>query len=320
VRIGVFTAVLGDRPFEAALDRVAELGAGAVEVGTGGYPGGAHCDAAALLGDEAAARRWRAAVADRGLVVSALSAHANPLHPVEAERDAARALLERTLALASELEVPVVNAFSGCPGDGAGGREPNWVTTSWPPEHPRVLQWQWEACALPFWTEVAEVAARRGVTIAIEPHPGFLVYNVRTLLRLREATGAAIAANFDPSHLWWQGADPLAVIAALGEAGALAHVHAKDTELLADRIARDGVIETTPADLPDDRAWRFRTVGLGHPESDWAGMLDALRDAGYDGTVSVEHEDRLLDVDEGLARGVGLLLRVSGRAPAARSR
>jgi len=320
VRIGVFTAVLGDRPFEAALDAVASLGAGAVEVGTGGYPGGGHCDTAALLADASAARRWHAAVVDRGLVVSALSAHANPLHPVEAERAAARSLLDRTLALAERLEVPVVNAFSGCPGDGAGGREPNWITTAWPPEYARVLRWQWEACALPYWTEVAEVAARRGVTIAIEPHPGFLVYNVRTLLRLRAAAGPAIAANFDPSHLWWQGADPLTVIAALGEAAALAHVHAKDTELLGDRIARDGVIETTPADSPDDRAWRFRTVGLGHPESDWAALLAALRDAGYDGAVSVEHEDRLLDVEEGLARGVGLLLRVSGAAPAARSR
>jgi sugar phosphate isomerase/epimerase len=320
VRIGVFTAVLGDRSFEAALDTVAGLGAGAVEVGTGGYPGGGHCDAAALLADGPAARRWQAAVLDRDLVVSALSAHANPLHPVEGERRAARALLDRTLAVAERLEVPVVNAFSGCPGDRAGGGEPNWVTTAWPPEYARVLRRQWEECALPYWVEVAEVAARRGVTIAIEPHPGFLVYNVRTLLRLRAAAGPAIAANFDPSHLWWQGADPLAVIAALGDAGALAHVHAKDTELLGDRIARDGVIETTSADVPDDRAWRFRTVGLGHPEADWAAMLIALRNAGYDGTVSVEHEDRLLEVEDGLARGVELLLRVSGAAPAARSR
>ena len=307
----MFTAVLGDRPFEAALDHVASLGADAVEVAAGGYAGADHCDTTTLLADPAAGGRWREAVGSRGLAVSALSAHANPLHPDPAERARGRAILKRALAAAELLEVPVVNAFSGCPGDGAGGREPNWITTAWPPEYARVLRWQWEACALPYWTEVAEVAARRGVTIAIEPHPGFLVYNVRTLLRLRAAAGPAIAANFDPSHLWWQGADPLAVIAALGEAGALAHVHAKDTELLGDRIARDGVIETTSADFPDDRAWRFRTVGLGHPEADWAAMLAALRDAGYDGTVSVEHEDRLLDVEDGLARGVELLLRAS---------
>jgi sugar phosphate isomerase/epimerase len=308
-RVGVFTAVLADRSFEAALDHVAGLGAGAVEVGCGGYPGAAHCDPAALLADPAAARAWRGAVAARGLEVSALSAHANPLHPDPGERAGARAVLERALAVAELLEVPVVNAFSGCPGDGTGGREPNWVTTAWPPEFARVLEWQWEACALPYWAETAALARRRGVTIAVEPHPGFLVYNVRTLLRLREAAGPGLAANFDPSHLWWQGADPLAVIAALGEAGALAHVHAKDTELVADRIARDGVLETTAADRPQERAWRFRTVGLGHPEPDWGAMLGALRAAGYDGTVSVEHEDRLLDAEEGLARAVALLLR-----------
>jgi sugar phosphate isomerase/epimerase len=314
VRIGVFTAVLGDRPFEAVLDRVAELGATSVEVAAGGYAGSDHCDPAALLADPAAARRWREATSTRGLAVCALSAHANPLHPDPAERAEGRAVLERALAAAELLEVPVVNAFSGCPGDGAGGREPNWVTTAWPPEFARVLDWQWEACALPYWIETAELAHRRGVTIAIEAHPGFLVYNVRTLLRLREAAGPAIAANFDPSHLWWQGADPLTVIAALGDAGALAHVHAKDTELIADRIARDGVLETTPSGRPQERAWRFRAVGLGHSEAEWAAMLAALRDAGYDGTVSVEHEDRLLDRDEGLAGAVGLLLRVRPRA------
>jgi sugar phosphate isomerase/epimerase len=157
------------------------------------------------------------------------------------------------------------------------------------------------------------------VTIAIEAHPGFLVYNVSTLLRLREATGPAIAANFDPSHLWWQQADPLAVVAALGEAGALAHVHAKDTELVPARIARDGVLETTPSDRPHERAWRFRTVGLGHPEREWAELLEALRAAGYDGTVSVEHEDRLLPAEEGLARAVELLRRVRPTGPEAGS-
>jgi sugar phosphate isomerase/epimerase len=311
VRVGVFTAVLADRPFEAALDHVAALGAEAVEVGAGGYPGAEHCDTAALLADPALARRWREAVAARGLSVSALSAHANPLHPDPAVREEGRALLERALEAAELLEVPVVNAFSGCPGDGAGARRPNWVVTAWPAEHRELLDWQWDACALPYWAETEALARRRGVTIAIEPHPGMLVFNVRTLLRLREAAGPALAANFDPSHLWWQGADPPTAIAALGEAGALAHVHAKDTQLVAERIARDGVLETTPADFPDERAWLFRTVGLGHSEREWASLLGALRAAGYDGTVSVEHEDRLLGAEEGLARAVGLLRRLT---------
>ena len=276
----------------------------------GGYPGARHCDTKALLADPGAARRWREAVAARGLVVSALSAHANPLHPDPAQAAEGRAVLERGMAAAELLEVPVVNAFSGCPGDSEGGRTPNWITTPWPPEFAALLEWQWEECALPFWTEAAASAQRHGVRIAVEPHPGFLVYNVATLLRLREAAGPAIAANFDPSHLWWQGADPLEAVRLLGEAGALAHVHAKDTWLNEPLIRAQGVLDTTPRDRIEGRAWAFRTVGHGHDETEWRGLLLALEDAGYDGVVSVEHEDALMGAEEGLAKALEMLLRV----------
>lgn len=310
MRIGAFTTVLRDRPFDAALDRLASLGYEAVEVGVGGYPGAEHCDAAALLADPAAARRWRDAVEARGLVVSALSAHANPLHPDPGVAEDGRRVLGQALAAAELLEVGVVNAFSGCPGDGPGARMPNWVTTAWPPEYAEVLEWQWEACALPYWSETAAVAERRGVRIAIEPHPGMLVYNLRTLLRLRAAAGPALAANFDPSHLWWQQADPLAVIRALGEAGAIAHVHAKDTWIDRGLVRLHGVLETTPADRVAERAWSFRTVGHGQGEAAWRDIVSALSVAGYDGVLSVEQEDRLVGAEDGLATALDVLRRV----------
>ncbi len=310
MRIGVFTTVLADRSFEAALEQLAALGAEAVEVGVGGYPGSHHCDAAALLADPAAARGWHDAVTARGMVVSALSAHANPLHPDEAVAADGRAVLERALALAELLGIGVVNAFSGCPGDGRGSRVPNWITTPWPTEYGELLAWQWEACAIPFWTEAAALAERRGVTIAIEPHPGFLVYNLRTLLALREAAGPALAANFDPSHLWWQGADPLVVVRALAQAGALAHVHAKDTWIDAETVRRHGVLDTTPRDRVAERAWAFRTVGYGQGEQAWRDLVSALLGAGYDGVLSIEHEDPLLGTDDGLAKAVELLRRI----------
>jgi len=310
VKIGVFTAVLSDLSFPAALDHVAGLGAEAIEVGVGGYPGAHHCDTEALLADPGAARAWRTAVAERGLVVSALSAHANPLHPDPAQAAEARAVLDRALAAAELLEVPVVNAFSGCPGDGPDARAPNWITTPWPPEFAALLEWQWEECALPYWIRTAEVAERRSVRIAIEPHPGFLVYNVGTLLRLREAAGPALAVNFDPSHLWWQGADPLEAVRLLGEAGALAHVHAKDTWLNETVIRAQGVLDTGPRDRIAQRAWAFRTVGYGQGERAWRDLISALQTAGYDGVLSVEHEDPLLGVEDGLAKAVHLLLRL----------
>jgi sugar phosphate isomerase/epimerase len=312
MRIGVFSTALADLPFEAMLDELAELGVEALEVGVGGYPGAHHCDAGALLADRAAARRWRQAVAERGLVVSALSAHANPLHPDAAVAAEAGAVLERALAAAELLEVPVVNAFSGCPGDAPNATAPNWVTTPWPHELAALLEWQWESCALPYWTGAAELAQRRGVTIAIEPHPGFLVYNLRTLLRLRDAAGSAIAANFDPSHLWWQQADPLAVVRALGEAGALAHVHAKDTWLDAGVMRLHGVLDNAPRDRAHvaDRAWSFRTIGFGQGEQAWRDLVSALLTAGYDGAISIEHEDPLLGARDGLAKAVALLRRI----------
>ena len=310
MRIGAFTTVLRARPFEAVLDRLAELGFEAVEVGVGGYPGAEHCDAAALVADPAAARRWRDAVGSRGMVVSALSAHANPLHPEPAVAQEGRRVLERALEAAELLEVGVVNAFSGCPGDGRGGRAPNWISTPWPPEYAEVLEWQWDACAVPYWTEAAALAERRGVRIGVEAHPGMLVYNLRTLLRLRAAAGPAIAANFDPSHLWWQQADPLAVIRALGEAGALAHVHVKDTWMDAGLVRLHGVLETTPPDRVAERAWMFRTVGHGRGERAWRDIVSALAVAGYDGVLSVEQEDRLLGAEDGLATALDVLRRV----------
>jgi sugar phosphate isomerase/epimerase len=307
VKIGVFTAILSDRCFEAALDQVAELGAEAVEVGVGGYPGAHHCDTTALLADPGAARAWRHAVATRGLVVSPLSARANPLHPNPSEAAEARAVLERALAAAEVLEVAVVNAFAGCPGGRSRSPDPELDHHAEAAGVRGPARVQWEERALPYWTQTAELAERRGVRIAIEPHPGFLVYNVGTMLRLREAAGPALAANFDPSHLWWQGADPLEAVRLLGEAGALAHVHAKDTWLNEHAIRVNGVLDTTPRDQISHRAWAFRTVGYGQGEQAWHDLISALLIAGYDGVVSV---DPLLSAEDGLAKALDLLLRL----------
>jgi sugar phosphate isomerase/epimerase len=310
MKVGVFTTALSDRPLEAALDTIERIGAQAVEIGVGGYPGSHHCDAAALLADHGSARRWYRSILDRDLVVSALSAHANPLHPDPSKAAEGRAVLDRALALAELLGIGVVNAFSGCPGDGPQATAPNWITTPWPTEFAEVLRWQWESCAVPYWRDVAELAQRRGVTVAIEPHPGFLVYNLRTLLALRDACGPAIAANLDPSHLWWQGADPLAVARALTNVGALAHVHAKDTWLEHDIVRLHGTLDTTPRDHLAERAWFFRTVGYGQGEQAWRDLISTLLTVGYDGVISIEHEDRLLSIEDGLTKAVDLLRRL----------
>ena len=141
--------------------------------------------------------------------------------------------------------------------------------------------------------------------IAFEMHPGFCVYNPETLLRLRNACGDAIGANIDPSHLVWQGMDPVAVAREL--AGCIYHVHAKDTKIDAYNVAKNGVLDTKHYSDEIHRAWVFRTVGFGHDAAFWKDFVSNLRLCGYDRVLSIEHEDSLMSLDEGLQKAVAFL-------------
>lgn len=307
MKLGVFTVLYQKLPFEQALDKLASMGAEAVEIGTGNYPGNAHCRPQELLDDPGAAKRFRKAVEKRGLFISALSQHGNPLHPeAQVARDA-HETWRATVQLAELLEVPVVNAFSGCPGDQNGARYPNWVTCSWPDDYTRILEWQWGEKVIPYWTEEARFADQHGVDIGFEMHPGFVVYNPETLLRLREACGPRIGANLDPSHLFWQGIDAVEGIKLLGRERVIFHTHAKDTYLDRANIARNGVLDTKHYGRVLERSWVFRTVGYGQGEKVWRDIISALRAVNYDYVLSIEHEDSLMSIDEGLQKGIDVL-------------
>lgn len=205
MKLGVFTVLFQQKSFEEMLDHVASKGLEAVELGTGGYPGNAHCKPDELLEDEGKRKAFQQAIASRNLIVSSLSCHGNPLHP---QKDIAKSFHDdfiKTVDLASKLEVPVVTTFSGCPGDSEDAKYPNWPVAPWPPDYQEILDWQWENKIIPYWKEMAKYASDRGVKIALELHGGFSVHTPATLLRLREACGETIGANLDPSHMWWQG-------------------------------------------------------------------------------------------------------------------
>ncbi|MCY0879258.1 MAG: sugar phosphate isomerase/epimerase [Firmicutes bacterium] len=314
MKLGVFTVLYGDRPLAAVLDAVAAAGVEAVELGTGGYPGD-QVGRAALLADPGRVAALREMVAERGLTLAALSCHGNPLHPQDAVRAAFETAFQETLQLAEALEVPTVVTFAGCPGDGPGARYPNWVSTPWPPEYRELLAWQWTTQVIPYWQRQAATLAARGLRVALELHPGFVVYNPETLWRLRDAVGPTVGANLDPSHLFWQGIDPVAAIRALGPA--VYHVHAKDTWLDPAGIAVNGVIDPQPLDAVAQRRWLFRTLGYGHDAGVWRQIVSALRVVGYDGVLSIEHEDALLSVEEGLAKAVAFLAPLLLREPPA---
>jgi sugar phosphate isomerase/epimerase len=309
MKLGVFTPVFGTMKLDDVLVKVRALGAvQALEIGTGGWPGSDHLDIDALLGSKSCISEYRRKFADAGLMISALSCHNNPLHPDAATARIADELLRKTVRLAEQLEVPVVVTFSGCPGDSDNATRPNWVTTPWPPEFLEILDWQWEKKAIPYWSEAAHFAGEHGVKIALEAHPGFVVYNVDSALRLRQAVGPNVGINFDPSHFFWQGVDVPAAIRALGDS--ILHVHAKDVAIDPHNVAINGVIDTKTYRRMAERSWLFRSVGWGHDELEWKRIVSALRLSGYDYVMSIEHEDALASVDEGLRAAVDLLSRV----------
>jgi len=309
MKLGLFTPVFGKLSTSEMLAKVKALKrVQALELGTGGWPGSDHLDLDALVNDQRRADEYRAMIADAGLTISALSCHGNPLHPDAKTAHGYDDVFRKTVCLAKRLQVPVVVTFSGCPGDSDDAKHPNWVTTPWPPEFLDVVEWQWEKKTIPYWREAASFAADHGVKVALEAHPGFVVYNVETALRLRAAAGKSIGVNFDPSHLFWQGVDVPSAIRALGEA--IFHVHAKDVAVDRQNVAVNGVIDAKTYRRMAERSWLFRSVGWGHDALEWKRIVSALRLAGYDYVLSIEHEDALASVDEGLKAAVEMLSSV----------
>jgi sugar phosphate isomerase/epimerase len=305
MRIGVLTVLYKQHPFTQVLDKVRAMGVTAVEIGTGAYPGNAHLDLDQLLENKADREAYLQELNERDMTISALSCHGNPIHPDSKIARKADDIFRKTVQLAMLLEVPVVNTFSGLPAGCEGDKMPNWVTCPWPPHFLEILRYQWDDVAIPYWKDAAALAADHGVKIGIEIHPGMLIYNVETLLRMREAAGPALGANLDPSHLFWNGVDPIAAVRALGDA--IHHVHGKDCYLDAQNIAVNGCNDAKPYDQIPKRSWTFRTIGYGHDLKFWKDFVSALRLVGYDHVISIEHEDAMMSVDEGLSKAVSVL-------------
>jgi sugar phosphate isomerase/epimerase len=299
MKIGVFTALLSQMPLREVLERLKALDIDTVELGTGNYPGDAHCKLSMLQNKELLAE-FKDVLSDSGASISALSCHGNPLHPDKDRAQAAREVSRNTILLAEKLGVPVVVDFSGCPGDSLNATAPNWVTCPWPPDYLDVLEWQWSEIVTPYWLDHAAFARDHGVKIAVEMHPGFVVYSPETMLRLRSITGPTVGCNYDPSHMFWQGIDPVAAIRVLGNA--IFHVHAKDTQMYSANLPRTGVLDTKPYTDERNRSWIFRTCGYGHGSEWWKEFASTLRMMGYDNVLSIEHEDSLLSPEEGLRK------------------
>ena len=317
MKIGVFTVLFGDKPFEETLDYVKELGLEAVEIGTGAYPGNAHCKPGELLKNDKKLKAFKEAIASRDLVISALSCHGNPIHPDKKLANAHDAVFKQTVELATKLGVKQVITFSGCPGGDPKATQPNWITSSWPPEFPEMLEWQWKERVLPYWKETAKLLKQKGVRVAIEMHPNFVAYNPETMLRLSDVAPGTIGCNFDPSHMFWQQVDVPTAIRALGDR--IYHVHAKDCKIDPGNTALNGVLDVKKYTDELHRSWVFRTVGYGNGQSVWRDIVSNLRMVGYDHVISIEHEDGLMSGDEGLKKAIETLRNVVISAPAGKA-
>jgi sugar phosphate isomerase/epimerase len=306
MKLGVLSNLFANLSLEEACKYLSEQGCTAIEIGCGGFPGKAHCDPEVLLNDEAKLNEFVATVKKYGLMISALSTHGNAVHPdkkiaAEFDKDFRNAVL-----LAEKIGVDRVITFSGCPGGSPEDKTPNWATCAWPDDFLAVLDYQWNEVLIPYWKEAAAFARSHKVDkIAFEMHPGFCVYNPETLLKLRAAVGPEIGANFDPSHLIWQGIDPVVAIMELKDC--IFHFHAKDTRLDKYNIAKNGVLDTKHYSDIAGRGWSFRSVGYGNDIKYWKDIVSALRTIDYDYVMSVEHEDALMTPQEGLRKAISVL-------------
>lgn len=309
MKLCVLTVPFSALSLEETLKKLSNMGVQAVELGAGGYPGNAHLNVAELLNDDSKVADVIHLTKKYNIEIAAIACHGNPVHPQKEIAESFHNQFIDAVLVAEKLGVKTVITFSGCPGDFEGAKFPNWVTCPWPEDFGKILEYQWNDVIIPYWKKTADFVKAHGVTkIALEMHPGFCVYNPETLLRLRAAVGDIIGANFDPSHLFWQRIDPVSAIKQLK--GAIHHFHAKDTKIDDRNTGVNGVLDNKHyGDIPN-RSWVFRTVGYGHSYDIWNDMISMLKTTGYDGAISIEHEDALMSIDEGMSKAIEFLKKV----------
>jgi len=304
MKLGVMGAGLGGMEWEKALDYCQQVGLDAIELPVGPFPGKPFFHPEEILQDSTAQKKIIEDCKKRGLEIIGLAVHGNPVHPNPEIAQAHEHDHDIAVRLAPKLGTDVVINFAGCPGGSPQDRTPNWVTCPWPDDFSAIVQYQWDDVLIPFWTKKNKAAASEGVKIAFEAHPGFAVYNTETILKLRAACGEQLGANVDPSHFFWQGIDPVESARVLGDAGCIFHVHGKDTGIDPHNTKINGVLDTKSYAELNTRSWVFRTCGYGHGDEFWKPFISMLKMKGYDGVISIEHEDSYMSIQEGFEKAV----------------
>ncbi|MEM1506383.1 sugar phosphate isomerase/epimerase [Domibacillus sp. 8LH] len=293
MRMSLVTDCLGFMSLEEMADTAVSLGYENLEFACGNWSKAPHVDLDALIESSIQREKFVNVLKERGLSIEVLNCSGNQLAPNEEGREHQK-VVGKTFKLAELLGIKTINMMSGLPGGGPGETTPNWVTTSWPPINLEILNWQWSEVAFPYWEKTVKEAKEHGIEkIALENHGSQLVYNAETLFKLRNHVGDMIGMNFDPSHLFWMGGDPIATLRKLGPA--IYHVHAKDTRIEKGLVDAEGVLDTKTIDSFSNRSWNYVALGHGHDVSWWKEFFSVLSMVGYDGQVSLEMEDLTMD-------------------------
>jgi len=293
VRLGFLSAVMGDRSLEEVVAWAGANGFMAVEIAAWPAGGDGYAPSHLDLSDLGRlAEEVPQLLGQHGVQASALAFYANNLDGRPEVRAGYHAHLRRCIDAAAAIGAPAVGTFVG--------RNPARSIAESLAEAEEVFP------------PLVAYAAERGVELMVENcvmaewDPDRQVGNLAHTPELWEWMGGlGLWLNFDPSHLVWQGIDPVAALR--GVVPLVRHAHAKDIELFPARRDRTGWGGAV-IDPPEHGAdwWRFRMPGLG--VVDWRGVLDALAEAGYEGAVSIEHEDPVWSgdpgrVDQGLRYG-----------------
>jgi sugar phosphate isomerase/epimerase len=332
MKLGAYTACLHDRPLPAALAVLRDLGLDGAEINSGGFLPAPHLPINDIRSGEGARQDYLGVYAEHGITLTALNCNGNPLHPDPQVRDKHGRDVLDAIELAALLGVTRVVTMSGLPGTDPGARLPGWAVLPWESSQLDARDHQWNDVALPYWRDVQARAADADVHVCIEMHPHNVVYNPATMLRLAEEIRAThVGAELDPSHLFWQGIDPVAAVEALG--GLVRNAAAKDTRInpaaqvngvLDDRFGRVAPDDPDAVRLggrytlnrrPPQASWDFVAVGRGHDVEFWARFLTALEKIDPDMAVAIEHEDQELDRLDGLALAARTLRQAARSRP-----
>jgi len=274
MQVGLLTAPFRNDPMETVVGFAADAGFDALEIDV--RPGCRHLN---VDMDEAAVADAIAQVRAAGLEISQLSCYLDISDPDEAQREQCREALCRAVEMASAHGVEVVGCLAGKPAGDLTREE-------------TIAQ-----IAAPFYNDLCPRAADAGVKLAME---NWFATNIMHLghweLIFEAVPHDNFGLNFDPSHLFWQGIDYLHAVEVFADR--IFHTHAKDTEILQHKLRWLG-------NQAGRDWWRYCIPGFG--EIDWGVYIARLRDNGFDGALSIEHEDRALGREEGFVKGLNHL-------------